>query len=118
MKNKLSIPALIAALLFASQSFAADTPPIRCAAVTVDTPTNIVLGKSTVVKLTSPALRMVVGGMSSARAGRPIEVPEDKNAPPGQRQMMMQQIPDGIADVDVMLLSPTELFSSEGGPVQ
>ena len=110
MKNKYSIPTLISALIFASQTFAADMPPIRCNAVTVDTPSYIVLGKSTVVKLNTPALRMVVGGMSSTRAGRPIEVPEDKNAPPGQRQMMLQQIPDGIADVDVMLLSPTELF--------
>lgn len=109
MNNSYSIPTLFSALVFASQAFAQTSPPIRCSSVTVDTPTHIVLGKSTVVKLSSPAMRMVVGGMSSVRAGRPAEVAEDRNAPPGQRPTT-PTIPDGIADVDVMLLSPTELF--------
>jgi pilus assembly protein CpaC len=111
---------LLAALVFASQSFAAaekgvGTPappnaPLKpCTSVTVDTPTQVLLGKSTVVKLSMAASRMVVGGLSSGRAGKPVEVVEDKNAPPGLRPLVAANY-DGIADVDVILLSPTELF--------
>jgi pilus assembly protein CpaC len=111
---------LLAALAFASHSFAAaekgvGTPaphnaPLKpCTSVTVDTPTQVLLGKSTVVKLSMPAARMVVGGLSSGRAGKPLEVIEDKNAPPGLRPLTGPNY-DGIADVDVILLSPTELF--------
>ena len=111
---------LLAALAFASQSFAAaeksvvapaphNAPLKPCTSVTVDTPTQVLLGKSTVVKLSMPASRMVVGGLSSGRAGKPVEVVEDKNAPPGLRPLTTANY-DGIADVDVILLSPTELF--------
>ena len=108
MNNKYFLT-LFASLVFASQAFGQDASPMRCTSVTVDTPSQITLGKSTVVKLNMPATRMVVGGLSSTRAGKPVEMVEDKNLPPGQRQMMLP-ISDSIADVDVMLLSPTELF--------
>ncbi len=111
---------LLAAVVFASQSFAAaeksvvapvprNAPLKPCTSVTVDTPTHVLLGKSTVVKLNMPAARMVVGGLSSGRAGKPVEVVEDKSAPPGVRPATGANY-DGIADVDVILLSPTELF--------
>lgn len=120
MNNNYNIPMLFAALVFASQTFAAvgkgahtPSPPIArlnpCTSVTVDAPTHIVLGKSTVIKLSTPAARMVVGGLSSSRAGKPVESVEDKNVPPGQMQPTGANL-NGIADVDVMLLSPTELF--------
>ena len=114
-----------AALIFASQSFAitaksptaaspaAPQPVVLkpCTSVTVDPPTHVLLGKSTIVKLSTPAARMVVGGLSSSRAGKPAEVAEDKNAPPGsQKPAPAAAATDGIADVDMMLLSPTELF--------
>jgi pilus assembly protein CpaC len=111
---------LLAALVFASQSYAAaekgvvtpaphNAPLKPCTSVTVDTPTHVLLGKSTVVKLSMPASRMVVGGLSSGRAGKPVEVVEEKGAPPGTRPPAGANY-DGIADVDVILLSPTELF--------
>jgi len=111
---------LLAALVFASHSFAAAeksivAPPPRnaplkpCTTVTVDTPTHVLLGKSTVVKLDIPAARMVVGGLSSGRAGKPVEMIEDKSLPPGMRPVTVATN-DGVADVDVILLSPTELF--------
>jgi pilus assembly protein CpaC len=79
-----------------------------CASVQVDAPTFVTLGKSTVVRLDIPAARMVVGGLSSTRAGRPVELSgkDDKGMP----QTMQQNAPDGVADVDIALLSPTELF--------
>ena len=82
-----------------------------CTSVTVDASTEIVLGKSTVVKLANPAVRMVVGGQASGRAGRPAEVAGDKTAAGGQQQALNAGAQsDGIADVDLILLSPTELF--------
>jgi pilus assembly protein CpaC len=122
------ILALFAGLLVASQSLAAisKTPPAEkasqadkaapqrttplksCSSVVIDPPTQVVLGKSTIVKLSTPVNRLVVGGQSSARAGKPVEAADDKNAPPGQRPSSASL--DGIADIDVMLLSPTELF--------
>lgn len=87
-------------------------PPVPlepCTSVTVDPPTHIVLGKSTVVRLTTAARRMVVGGLASGRAGRPVDVAVEKQTPPGQAQQNAQRS-DGVADVDLMLLSPTELF--------
>ena len=79
-----------------------------CSSVTVDPPTYVVLGKSTVVKLAMPARRMVVGGSSggAGRAGRPAET-KDKNAPPAAPAAGNN---DGVADLDLILLSPTELF--------
>lgn len=111
-----------AVLAFASQSFAATekspapVPPRTtalkpCTSVTVDPPTHVLLGKSTIVKLNTPVLRMVVGGLSSSRAGKPVEVAEEKNVPPELRKPPAAAgAADGIADVELMLLSPTELF--------
>ena len=88
-----------------------NAPLKPCTAVTVDPPTQIVLGKSTVVKLRSPAVRMVVGGLASGRAGRPADAAGDKNAAGAQQQLpAVAAYPEGVADVDLMLLSPTELF--------
>ena len=81
-----------------------------CTAVTVDAPTQIVLGKSTVVKLASPAVRMVVGGLASGRSGRPTEAGGDKSAAAAQQALAASVGQEGVADVDVILLSPTELF--------
>ena len=80
-----------------------------CTSVSVDAPTHIVLGKSTVVRLATPAARMVVGGLSSGRAGRPLEAAGDRSAGAGPLPSMAART-DGVADVDLMLLSPTELF--------
>jgi pilus assembly protein CpaC len=78
-----------------------------CTSVAVDPPTYVVLGKSTVVTLSTPANRMVVGGSSrsAGRTGRPTET-SDKAATAAP----MAGANDGIAELDIDLLSPTELF--------
>lgn len=79
-----------------------------CTSAAVDPPTHVVLGKSSVVRLGTPATRMVVGGSprGSGRAGKPAESAE-RNAPP---RVQAAGSYDGIADLDIVLLSPTELF--------
>lgn len=110
MPNNYANVMLLAALAVAGQfAHAAPSPALKpCSSVMVEPPTHVTLGKSTVVKLGIPAARMVVGGLSSSRAGKPVEVDEknDKNA----TSVRSQAYSDGIADVDISLLSPTELF--------
>ena len=122
MKNQYNVFTLGVALAFASQAFAAVEPVARnpsphnaplkpCTSVEVDAPTNVVLGKSTVVRLSRPAARMVVGGASSGRAGKPADGGADKNAAAAAGAAgAAPAAPDSVADVDVILLSPTELF--------
>ena len=86
-----------------------NAPLKPCSSVTVDPPTQVLLGKSTVIKLGAPAARLVVGGLSSSRAGKPVEKLDDKAAALNQA-VQASNNSDGVADVDVMLLSPTVLF--------
>ncbi len=89
-------------------------PTLRpCTSVAVDPPTLLTLGKSRVVKLSFPAARIVVGGGAGSRAGRPAPAPV-----PGAPAAAGAAAPlpaaglvnDGVADTDIALLSPTELF--------
>lgn len=93
-----------------SWSIAADRGPLMpCTVVTVDPPTEVLLGKSTILTLSSPVARMVIGGLPSVRSGRPVEMSEEASGPMGAMPNMVPRS-DGVADVDVILLSPTELF--------
>lgn len=102
---------LLAVLAIACQpanAAPAPSPALKpCSSVVVEQPTLVTLGKSTVVKLAIPAARMLVGGNASSRVGKPVDADEknDKTASP-----RTQASPDGVADVDISLLSPTELF--------
>lgn len=81
--------------------------PKPCESVTVDPPVYLTLGKSRVIRLQTPAARMLVGGQSSSRAGKAVTA-GDKSAPPAAASA--GEAPDGVADMDITLLSPTELF--------
>jgi pilus assembly protein CpaC len=85
-----------------------------CTAVTVDPPTHLTLGKSRVIRLDFPAARIVVGGHSAARAGAPEPAPQPgtPGAAPGAapRAAPVGATSDGVADTQITLLSPTELF--------
>lgn len=90
-----------------------------CEAVTVDPPTYLTLGKSRVIRLPTPAVRMLVGGQGSTRAGRALPVaspgaPAAPGAPlpaaPVAAPPAPQAAGDGVADLEITLLSPTELF--------
>ena len=82
-----------------------------CASVLVDPPTFLTLGKSRVIRLEFPATRMLVGGQSSSRAGRAVGV-DDQNAAgtTPNAPSSAQTVANGVADLEITLLSPTELF--------
>jgi pilus assembly protein CpaC len=128
--------AIAAAAMFAvsapafAQASGTDTPPqparaargpnangLRpCTSVTTDPPIRLALGKSQVVHLDRPAARLIVGGQPSSHAGRPRPA---QAAPGGAPPNAPANVPapasqgeagDGVADTEITLLSPTDLF--------
>jgi pilus assembly protein CpaC len=90
-----------------------------CISVVVDPPTILTLGKSRVVRLDFPVARLIVGGQAASRAGRPTAVGAAALAEEGgaataprglQQQRPVSQATEGVADTEITLLSPTELF--------
>ena len=118
--------ALLATLAVAGQSYGQGQPaaspaprsvpgPRPCESVRVDPPTYLTLGKSRVIKLATPAVRMLLGGQSSTRAARPTTMNEklpggSPNVPVTPAPPSAQASTDGVADLEITLLSPTELF--------
>jgi pilus assembly protein CpaC len=112
--------ATMAASAFAQTSGGAKAPAPRatpvapvvkpCTSVTVDPPTVLTLGKSRVIRLEYPAARVIVGGQGASRAGRPVAPATPGAAPAAPPQPGGQQASDGVADTEITLLSPTELF--------
>ena len=87
---------------------AAAAPRLKpCESVTLDPPTTVVLGKSTVLRLAAPISRLVVGGTGSntGRSGKPVESTDQNSHQPVPSAQY-----DGIADIDIVMLSPTELY--------
>jgi pilus assembly protein CpaC len=103
--------------LAATKPQAAASPPAGiaarpCESVSVDPTTRLTLGKSQVIRLSMPVARIIVGGRSSSRAGRPAaaEAPGKQPAAPEPAAQQQAQRFDSVADVDVALLSPSELY--------
>jgi pilus assembly protein CpaC len=80
-----------------------------CTSVTVDPPTLLTLGKSNVIRLDIPVSRIVVGGRPASHAAKPATM-NDKDAKATPADAAAKETTDGVADVDITLLSPTELF--------
>lgn len=139
MHHKHKSLALFIALALAGPSIAADNPPVaaavagtapaaaastaspaspgtkRCTSVVQDErPTYVTLGKSTVIPLDVRVARILVSGQPPSRAPAPAAAaaaapgaaPAPAQAPPASRM----NANDGVADMEVMLLSPTDLF--------
>jgi pilus assembly protein CpaC len=80
-----------------------------CQSVIADPPVRIVLGKSQMVRLPFPVARMVVGGPTSGRSGTAAPAPVP-NPAGGAAPAPATTGSDGVADSDVILASPTELY--------
>ncbi|MEJ6022094.1 type II and III secretion system protein family protein [Ramlibacter sp. PS4R-6] len=87
---------------------AAPSPALKpCQSVKVDEPTYLTLGKSQVIRLDFPAARMMVGGAGTSPAGRATAATAAAPAPAGRPAGAGAA---GVADTEITLLSPTELF--------
>ena len=76
----------------------------------VDPPTHLTLGKSRVVRLEFPVARLIVGGQAASRAGRAVAATAPAPTGAAAQAAPAQQVTDGVADTEITLLSPTELF--------
>jgi pilus assembly protein CpaC len=89
---------------------AAQQPPLRpCQRVVTDETTYLALGKSRVISLPFPAARMVVGGQPGSRVGQAIAAAAT-TAPGAPAAAPTQQSSDGVAETEITLISPTELY--------
>lgn len=91
----------------------AEAPPVvsaaaLCTRVEIAPLVHIPVGKSTVLRPTSPVTRILLGNPENARAARPAETPEGKKDEGVKAPTI--DIRPGVADVDVLLLAPTEVF--------
>lgn len=87
--------------------------PLRpCQSVSADAPISVALGKSHVVRLPFPAVRIVVGGRATgaSRVGAPVVAPQGTAAPGRTAGGAAQSDSDGVAETDITLISPTELY--------
>jgi pilus assembly protein CpaC len=97
----------------AARPAAALVPALQpCASVVVDPPSLVTLGKSSVIRLAEPVVRMVVGGQPGSRTSAPMgsnvaSTPAGPGAAPGAARAVET---DGVGSVEITLLSPTELF--------
>lgn len=133
-RNRAILPTLCTlALSMTTAGTLAQTPPVaapatapamasaqftdhkRCSRVEVDTPATVTLGKSTVIPLKSRVTRILVSGQppsprpAAAMPGMP-GMPGMPMAGPAPAAPLAAQSGDGVADMEVMLLSPTDLF--------
>ena len=128
----------IAALALAAPAFAADPPPVvqapakaqaasaagaagaskRCSMVISDgVPTYVTLGKSVVIPLKARVARILVSGQPGGGARAPAPNPAAAPAVPAAAPAPIAPPASGaqanaseVGDVEVMLLSPTDLF--------
>jgi len=107
----LSAPALAAAAAPDSDSL----PRLACTSVVPGEPLALALGKSRLVQLQSPAIRIIGGGRSSMGAmGEPPRASPGGATPqrsPGAPQAALAGAgSDGVADTEITLLGPTEML--------
>lgn len=82
-----------------------------CSGVAVEPPASVSLGKSSLVRLNVPVVRMVVGGTPSGRSTAPnAGSVSGSTGQAGSEGLVHPNLNDGVAQVDITLLSPTELF--------
>jgi pilus assembly protein CpaC len=79
-----------------------------CTRVEIGPLVQLPVGKSTVLRPASPITRILLGNPENARAARPAEAEGRKDD--GGRAAATVDTRPGVADVDVLLLAPTEVY--------
>ncbi len=76
----------------------------------MDPPSYVTLGKSSIIRLSTPIVRMLVGGQPSGRAAAPVSQLAAAGQPPVPPVPVRNPDLEGVGSVDITLLSPNELF--------
>lgn len=84
-------------------------PATPCERLDIAPVVNVAVGKSTVIRPAAPVARILLGNPENARAAKPSETPEPA-AKDDSVKTPTQNLRPGVADVDVLLLGPTEVF--------
>ena len=72
---------------------------------------NVTVGKSTLLRLQQPVTRILLGNPEGGRAVKPQPVPTEKSSAADQKNVApAAAVADGVADIDVILLSPREIY--------
>lgn len=103
--------ALAAAPVYAVQAQVASSSSggSPCGRVEVGPVVKLAVGKATVLKLEAPVTRILLGNPENAQAARPSDkAPNGAGNPAGGNQQNARR--PGAADVDVLLLSPREIY--------
>jgi pilus assembly protein CpaC len=80
-----------------------------CTRVEIGPLVQLPVGKSTVLRPASPITRILLGNPENARAARPAEAEGSRKDDGGRAAATVDTRP-GVADVDVLLLAPTEVY--------
>lgn len=80
-----------------------------CTRVDIAPAVQVSVGKSTVVRPAAPVTRVLLGNPEGSRAGRPAET-SGKEGDAGRAAAAESRGRPGVAEVDVLLLSPTEVY--------
>ena len=70
---------------------------------------NVTVGKSSLLKLQTPVARILLGNPEGGLAARPVLLSKDKQSPDAPAAAVAPG-GDGVASVDVILLSPSEIY--------
>jgi pilus assembly protein CpaC len=88
-------------------------PTAPCGRVDIAPVVQVSVGKSTVIKPTTPVARILLGNPDGSRAARPtVATSKEKNEKDdkGGSGSNDDKSRPGVADIDVLLLSPTEVY--------
>lgn len=81
-----------------------------CARVEVGPVVQVGVGKSTVIRPASPITRILLGNPEGSRAARPTESKGQGKDDRDAGGMSEDKMRPGVAELDVLLLSPTEVY--------
>lgn len=97
----------------ATKAKPASTPragsPTPCSITETAPLINVPLGKSAVLKLQTPATRIIMGNPEGGRVGRPAVVDSSKQSAQ-EKESAAASGSNGVADIDVVLLNPNEIY--------
>lgn len=85
-------------------------PTAPCGRVDIAPVVQVSVGKSTVIKPSSPIKRILLGNPENSRAAAPKEPNEKTDKAAGTAVPNNPEHRPGVADIDILLLSPTEVY--------
>jgi pilus assembly protein CpaC len=85
-------------------------PTAPCGRVEIAPVVQVSAGKSTVLRPAVPITRVLLGNPEGSRAARPAESKGKEEKQPTNGTMGEDKMRPGVAEVDVLLLSPTEVY--------